>query len=122
MKTNRWLTLLGCTALSGIAIVAAGCSSGEAGNGPGTAPVSSGSAQEQVFTVRGMHCDGCAGAVTAALEKLPGVESVSVSFEESRAVVVGDPSRVTVDAVIAAVAKTDCEAEPVAADSGTEAQ
>jgi len=45
------------------------------------------------FTVEGMHCEGCVGAITQAVSDLPGVTKCEVSLEEERAVVtVTDPS------------------------------
>ena len=43
------------------------------------------------LTVDGMTCDGCAVTVKQALLKVPGVVTVLVSYEESRAVVGLDP-------------------------------
>ena len=67
-------------------------------------------ADRQVFAGEGMTCQGCVGTVTAALEKLPGVESVDVSLEKKQAVVVGSPAQVTAPAVVAAVEKAGYKA------------
>ncbi|SFS49584.1 copper ion binding protein [Marininema halotolerans] len=40
-----------------------------------------------VFKVKGMSCDHCKKAVTEALEKIAGVESVTVDLENGVAVV-----------------------------------
>ena len=46
------------------------------------------------FNVEGMHCDGCVAAITAEVKEVPGVQSVEVSLEKHRAVIVVDgPSR-----------------------------
>ena len=38
-----------------------------------------------VFTIEGMHCDGCADRIRGVLETEPGVRSVSVSFATGEA-------------------------------------
>jgi len=38
-----------------------------------------------IFTVDGMHCDGCAERIRALLSKEPGVRQAKVSFAESSA-------------------------------------
>jgi copper chaperone CopZ len=68
---------------------------------------------EQVYTVRGMTCEGCVGAVTSALEKVPNVERVEVSLEKEQAVVVAPPGTVADADVVAAVAEAGYEAEPL---------
>jgi len=54
--------------------------------------------------VGGMHCDGCAMAITEAIEKLDGVKSCAVSFSEKRAEVELDPARVTPAEVASVIA------------------
>ncbi len=44
-----------------------------------------------VFTIEGMHCDGCAENVESLIRKEPGVHMVSVSFAERQARVLYDP-------------------------------
>lgn len=46
-----------------------------------------GKTQSVTLPVQGMHCDGCAQAITAKLGKLPGVVNCSASFENKQAVV-----------------------------------
>jgi copper chaperone CopZ len=41
-----------------------------------------------VFTIEGMHCDACSSAITAALEKTPGVVEASADYERGTAVAV----------------------------------
>jgi copper chaperone len=44
----------------------------------------------QIFTVTGMHCDHCVGAVTAEVSKLPGVRSVDVDLSSGSVTVTAD--------------------------------
>jgi len=44
-------------------------------------------AKAVTLLIQGMHCNGCALGLRAALKKLPQVLSADVSFKESRAVV-----------------------------------
>lgn len=53
--------------------------------------------------VEGMTCGGCAIGVRKALQKLDGVAVAEVSYEEQRAVVTYDPSKVSTDKLLAAV-------------------
>jgi len=67
------------------------------------------------FSVQGMSCDGCVQTVTAALTKIPGVQSAKVSLEEKKAVVVADPAQVPSEKIVAAVKQAGYQAEPIAA-------
>ncbi len=58
-----------------------------------------------VFRIEGMSCDGCAETVKNAIEKEPGVRTVSVSFAEKRARVLFDPQAVGEDRLAAAIEK-----------------
>lgn len=42
--------------------------------------------------IEGMHCGGCAETIKSLVEKQTGVLGVSVSFDESRACILYDPS------------------------------
>ncbi|HFE32003.1 MAG TPA: copper-translocating P-type ATPase, partial [Gammaproteobacteria bacterium] len=59
------------------------------------------------FSIGGMACAGCVGAVEDALKSVPGVEAASVNFAEHTAEVTGE---VTPEAVIAAVSAAGYEA------------
>jgi copper chaperone CopZ len=50
-----------------------------------------------VFTVEGMHCDGCSSAITDALTGTDGVERASADHEEGVAEAVYQPSTVDVE-------------------------
>lgn len=49
-----------------------------------TQPVSE---QKTVYTIKGMTCGGCALGIQAALEKIDGVQSVTVSYEKAEATI-----------------------------------
>ncbi len=57
--------------------------------------------------VEGMTCMHCVGAVTRALENVPGVTKAEVSLEQKRATVTGDAEPA---ALVAAVAEEGYEA------------
>ncbi|MCF6273436.1 MAG: cadmium-translocating P-type ATPase [Rhodobacteraceae bacterium] len=69
------------------------------------------------FPVIGMNCGGCAKKVKKALEELDGVENADVSHEESKAVVVFDPSKTGIEALKAAVLAMDYKLEPEVAEA-----
>lgn len=58
-----------------------------------------------VFTVEGMHCGGCAAAITAALEKVEGVVEASADHEKGLATAVYDPRKAGVEELEAAIEK-----------------
>lgn len=78
-------------------------------------PVPAAESKTVTLQVKGMTCGGCAIAARIALEKLDGVKSAAVSYEESRAVVKYDPQKVTVERMIAALKKLGYEATVVPA-------
>ena len=58
-----------------------------------------------IFRIEGMSCDGCANTVKSAIEKEPGVQTVSVSFAERQARVLYDPQAAGEDRLVAAIEK-----------------
>ena len=54
--------------------------------------------------IEGMTCGGCTIATRKVLERLDGVTKAEVDYEQKRAVVTYDPSKVTVARMITAVA------------------
>jgi len=58
------------------------------------------------FTVTGMTCGGCVGAVKTALQKTKGVTEYDVSLEAGEATVTFNPSETDVDTIAAAITKT----------------
>jgi copper chaperone CopZ len=72
-----------------------------------TAPAQkSGTAQVRIvqcaLKVNGMHCQGCAEGVRAALLKLPGVKAAEVDYERGTARVEFDPARTSPEKIVAA--------------------
>ena len=57
-------------------------------------------AKTTTLAVEGMHCEKCAGFVTEALQKVPGVERATVDLAAKQATVEGEASG---DALIHAV-------------------
>ena len=70
------------------------------------------------LTITGMTCDACAAHVSEALEKVPGVQSVEVSYPLGSAELVTDPDT-RVAALVAAVVASGYQAMPVDSESGT---
>lgn len=68
------------------------------------APATAATAQTRTatFAVANMTCATCPITVKKAIQKVPGVQSVDVSFEKKTAVVVFDPSRTRPAAIAAA--------------------
>jgi copper chaperone CopZ len=60
-------------------------------------------ASAREFAVEGMSCQGCVESVTAALTKVPGVQSVKVLLAEKKAVVVADRNQVPDAQIVAAI-------------------
>ena len=58
-----------------------------------------------VFTVEGMHCDGCSSAITASFEKTDGVVEASADHEKGTADVVYHPRKVEVETLKAEIEK-----------------
>jgi len=46
------------------------------------------------FTITGMHCDGCAGGLTAELKAARGVATAQVTFSNQLAVVTYDTNKI----------------------------
>ena len=109
---RNWSIVLAVLALS--CDMFSGCSSRE----PKASPEKSSDAEvaddQVVFAVRGMHCDGCAQAITDAVQAVPGVKSAEVSFADKRAVIVPTKSGFDPEAVLAAIKKMGYEATPAA--------
>lgn len=59
--------------------------------------------QRVALHVEGMTCGGCAISTRVVLNRLDGVKKVEVSYEQKRALVTYDPSRVTPPQMIAAL-------------------
>jgi copper chaperone CopZ len=59
------------------------------------------SPNQVVLSITGMTCDGCVGAVTRVLSRVPGVAEAKVDLAVGRATVIGN---VAPEALVAAVA------------------
>ena len=98
MKTKLLLTLtFGCLALP-------------AGAADKTAVTANATNQ---FTITGMHCDGCAGGLTAELKATVGVASAQVTFSNKLAVVAYDTNKVTTAKLDAVIKEAGFTAKPV---------
>ena len=65
------------------------------------------------FSVTGMHCASCGLLIDDVVEDLEGVERSQTDNRVGRTVVVLDPTVVSVEAVVAAIADAGYEAEAV---------
>lgn len=46
------------------------------------------------FKIEGMHCNACASRIKTLVERLPGVQTASVSFEQAQARILFDPKSI----------------------------
>ena len=76
------------------------------------------SAETRTFGVEGMHCDGCANAITTKVSKVDGVQSCEVSLDDATATVAADPA--VFDEVQAAIAKLGYDVTPASPASSGE--
>lgn len=53
--------------------------------------------------IEGMHCNGCAETIKSLVEKQPGVQAVSVSFDRGRARILYNQNAIHEDQLIAVV-------------------
>jgi copper chaperone CopZ len=74
-------------------------------------------AQHATFTISGMTCGGCVGAVKTALKKTKGVTEYEVSLEAGEATVTFNPAETSVGAIADAITKTGFTAK-VKAEEG----
>ena len=58
-----------------------------------------------VFTVKGMHCDGCSSTITATLERVEGVDEASADHEKGTAEATYRPRKVEADKLKAEIEK-----------------
>jgi mercuric reductase len=64
------------------------------------------------FSITGMHCDGCAGGLTAELKLVPGVADAQVTFSNKLAVVAYDTNKVSTAKLNAAIKEAGFTAKP----------
>ena len=67
---------------------------------------------ESTFAVADMFCGGCAATVERALERLPGVHEVTVSFLSDSALVRHEPERISAADIAARLAELGYETRP----------
>ena len=67
----------------------------------------------QAFTVHDMHCGNCAMSVDWAVEALDGVAESTTSYPNATTTVLYDPTRLTLDAIAAAIAGAGYRADPM---------
>lgn len=53
--------------------------------------------------IEGMHCNGCANTIKALVEREPGVQIVTVSFDEGQARILYDPQAIGEERLVAVV-------------------
>ena len=53
--------------------------------------------------IEGMNCNGCANTIKALVEKQPGVQMATVSFDEGQARILYDPREIGEDRLVAVV-------------------
>lgn len=70
------------------------------------------------LAVKGMTCAGCVLGTRKVLTRLPGVAKADVSYEKGTAVVTYDPTKVTVEQMIAAIKTLGYTATLVAPAAG----
>ncbi|WP_143962879.1 cation transporter [Litoribacter populi] len=58
------------------------------------------------FSVKGMTCSGCEPTVNLQAKQVDGVIQSHTSFDESKAVIIFDPSRTSADEILVALNKT----------------
>ena len=99
-----------CAVLALSCAMSSGCSSREPKASPEKSSDAEVAGDQVVFPVRGMHCDGCARAITEAIQAIPGVKSAEVSFADKRAVIVPTKGGFDPEAVLTAIKKMGYEA------------
>jgi copper chaperone CopZ len=52
------------------------------------------------FKIEGMNCDHCANTIKALVEKQPGVQMATVSFDEGQARILYDPNSIGEDRLV----------------------
>ena len=67
-----------------------------------------------ILRAQGFSCPSCVAKIEKQVGRLAGVDSVKVHFASARVEVVHDPARVSVDDLVAAVAKAGYTSAPAA--------
>jgi copper chaperone CopZ len=53
--------------------------------------------------IKGMNCDGCANTIKALVERQPGVQMATVSYDEGQARILYDPQKIGEDRLVAVI-------------------
>ena len=67
---------------------------------------------KKTFQVSDMHCSNCVMKIEALEDDLPGIKSISASYQKGKMVVEFDETKISADAIIAAVKKQGYTAIP----------
>ena len=68
---------------------------------------------KQTLKIQGMHCTNCAMAIDMDLEDLAGVKEAKTNYARSLTQVEYDPTKVTLNQILATIRETGYEAQPV---------
>lgn len=60
---------------------------------------------KKVFRIADMHCSNCAMKIESLEDELPGIRSISASYQKGQMVVEFDETRIDAEAIRAAVKK-----------------
>ncbi|MFM7052878.1 MAG: heavy-metal-associated domain-containing protein [Planctomycetota bacterium] len=91
---NRSAAITAAFLAMSLALPLASCGgSSPAGSGDSAARVALSAPEPMHFTVKGMHCDGCEGAICGKVEKIEGVASVKASHAAESVDVVAPPEQ-----------------------------
>jgi copper chaperone CopZ len=86
-------------ALASLAVLPLGCE--QKSVAPAVETVKLGAPVEMKLTVKGMHCEGCEGAICGKVEKIEGVTAVKASHLDEAVVVTAPPEqRAAIEAAI----------------------
>jgi copper chaperone CopZ len=58
-----------------------------------------------IFTIEGMHCEGCSSTVKTLIERQPGVQMATVSFADRQARIFYDPNAIDESRLVVAIQK-----------------
>ncbi len=67
--------------------------------------------KELSLKIKGMHCTGCSTRLEKVLNNQDGVENTKVSFEEAKAEIKFDESKISLDQIKEAIVDAGFEAE-----------
>ncbi|MBN2432876.1 MAG: heavy-metal-associated domain-containing protein [Acidobacteria bacterium] len=116
-KTSFLFSLL---VITGLVIVSAACGGPEKSTPPTSVAAESAPAVETAtatLTVTGMHCEGCAEAITKALSKQPGVLRAAVTYETGQGEVDYDARRIQPENLITVIVEMGYGATTTPAES-----